>query len=152
VKTFIQRFGEKTLGVLHGFDRIRCRGTRRFLANGAGMLGYLGQRGVLLKDCKAFAGNLTAQVRQAAEEGALSQGRPVEYLPNSALDKEAWAREVAARDGIHEGLIGVRKSVECCWSYEVGPNRAQKKLDLRGKPSKCLHYYHYFRDPQVGLV
>jgi hypothetical protein len=152
VKTFIQRFGEKTLGVLHGFDRIRFRGTRRFLANVAGMLGYLWQRGVLLKDFKAFAGNLTAQVRQAAEEVAVSQGRPVEYLPNSAMDKEAWARGVAARDGIDEGLIGVLKSVECCWSYEVGPNRAQKKLELRGKPSKCLHYYHYFRDPQVGLV
>ena len=152
MKTFIQRFGEKTLGVLHGFDRIRFRGTRRFLANVAGMLGYLWQRGVLLKDFKAFAGHITAQVRQAAEDVARSQGRPVEYLYNSALDKEAWAREVAARDGIDEGLIGVLKSVECCWSYEVGPNRAQKKLELRSKPSKCLHYYHYFRDPQVGLV
>jgi len=152
MKNFIERFGKSILGVVHGFDRIRFRGTRRFLANAAGMLGYLWQRHVLLKDFKAFAGNITAQVRQAAEEVATSQGRPVEYLHNSDMDKEAWARELAQRNRIHQGLIGVLKSVERCWSYEVGPNRAKQKLELRGKPSKCLHYYHYFNDADVGLV
>ncbi len=152
MKTFIQRFRKNILGFLHGFDRIRFRGTRRFLANVSGMLGYLWQRQVLLKDFKAFAGNITAQVRQAAEETAISRGRPVVYLHNSQMDKEAWARQVAQRDGIRQGLIGVLKSVECCWSYQVGPNRAKKKLELRGGPMKCLHYYHYFQDAAVGLV
>jgi hypothetical protein len=152
MRTFIQRFGQSILGRLHGFDRIRFRGTRRFLANVAGMMGYLWQRQVLLKDFKAFAGNVTAQVRQAAEETALRQGRPIEYLHNSDMAKEDWARNIAKRDGIHQGLIGVLKSVECCRSYEVGPNRAEKKLELRSKPSKCLHYYHYFMDPEVGLT
>jgi hypothetical protein len=152
VKTFIQRFAGKILGTLHGFDRIRFRGTRRFLANVAGMLGYLWQRHVLLKDFKAFAGNITAEVRQAAEDEGVKQGRPIEYLHNSVMDKEAWARKLAQQDGIKQGLIGVLKAVESCWSYEVGPNRAEKKLELRGKPSKCLHYYHYFMDPEVGLA
>jgi hypothetical protein len=137
---------------LHGFDRIRFRGTRRFLANVSGMLGYLWQRQVPLKEFKAFAGDLTAQVRQAAEEVASSRGRPVVYLHNSHMDKEAWARQLAQRDGIRQGLIGVLKSVECCWSYQVGPNREKKKLELRGGPMKCLHYYHYFQDADVGLV
>jgi hypothetical protein len=152
VKTFIQRFGSKILGVLHGFDRIRFRGTRRFLANVAGMMNFLWHRQVLLKDFKAFAGNITTEVRQAAEEVAVNKGRPIEYLHNSDMKKEDWARQVAKRDGIREGLIGVLKAVECCWSYEVGPNRPKKKLELRGKPSKCLHYYHYFMDPEVGLT
>lgn len=152
MKTFIQRFGSNILGVLHGFDRIRFRGTRRFLANVAGMMNFLWHRQVLLKDFKAYAGSITAEVRQAAEEIAVKEGRPVDYLHNSVMDKEAWARQLAKRDGIQQGLIGVLKAVECCWSYEVGPNRAKKKLELRGKPSKCLHYYHYFMDPEVGLT
>lgn len=152
MKTFIQRFATKILGVLHGFDRIRFRGTRRFLANVVGMMNFLWHRQVLLKDFKAFAGNITAQVRQAAEDVAGKDGRPIAYLHNSDMDKEAWARRVAKRDGIQQGLVGVLKAVECCWSYEVGPNRAKKKLELRGKPSKCLHYYHYFLDPNVGLT
>lgn len=152
VKTFIQRFGKNILDVLHGFDRIRFRGTRRFLANVAGMMNFLWHRQVLLKDFKAFAGDISAEVRQAAENEAVKQGRPIEYLHNSVMDKEAWARKIGKRDGIQQGLIGVLKAVECCWSYEVGPNRAEKKLELRGKPSKCLHYYHYFMDPEVGLT
>lgn len=152
MKTFIQRFGQDILGVLHGFDRIRFRGTRRFLCNVTGMMAYLWQRQVLLKDFKSFAGDLTAEVRHAAEEVAVQAGRPILYLPNSAMDKEAWARDLARQDGIQQGLIGVLKSVECCRSYEVGPNRAEKKLELRSKPSKCLHYYHYSMDPEVGLV
>jgi hypothetical protein len=152
VKIFIQRFGANILDVLHGFDRVRFRGTRRFLANVAGLMNFLWQRQVLLKDFKAFAGAITAEVRQAAEATAVSQGRPVHYLPNSDMDKDAWARQLAKRDGIQQGLIGVLKAVECCRSYEVGPNRVEKKLELRSKPSKCLHYYHYFMDPQVGLT
>ena len=94
MKTFIQRFGKNILGVLHGFDRIRFRGTRLFLTTVTGMLSYLWHRQVLLKDFKAFAADLTAQVSQAAEETALSQGRPVVYVPNGDMDKEAWAREI----------------------------------------------------------
>lgn len=152
MKSFIQRFGTTILGILHGFDRLRFRGTRRFLANVRGMLGYLWQRQVLLKDFKAYAGNLTARVRTAAEQVAHDHGRPLVYLPNSQMDKEAWARDLAQRDGIRHGLIGVLKSVENCWSYTVGPNRDSKRLELRGGPSRCLHYYHYFQDPEVGLV
>jgi hypothetical protein len=152
VKTFIQRFGQEILGVLHGFDRMRFRGTRRILANVSGMMSFLWQQQVLLKDFKAFAGTRTAEVRRAAEEGAVQQGRPVEYLHNNVMKKEDWARDLAKRDGIQHGLIGVLKAVESCWSYEVGPNRAKQKLELRGKPSKCLHYYHYFMDREVGLV
>jgi hypothetical protein len=51
----------------------------------------------------------------------------LEYLHNSVMDKEAWARKIAKRDGIQQGLIGVLKAVEGCWSCEVGPDRAEKK-------------------------
>jgi hypothetical protein len=152
MKTFIQRFGQSISGILHGFDRIRFRGTRRFLANTAGMMNFLWQRQILLKDFKEFAGNLTAQIRRAAEAQAVQEQRPVQYLRTSVMNKEAWARQVAQRDGIGQGLIGVLKSVERCWSYQVGPNRDRQRLELRGGPSKCLHYYHYFQNPEVGLL
>jgi hypothetical protein len=151
VKTFIQRFGKNILGDLHGFDRLRFRGTRRFLANVVGMMNFLWQRQVLLKDFKAFAANITTEVRRAAEDVAAQQKRPVVYLHNSDMEKETWARDLAKQDGIQQGLIGVLKSVECCWSYDVRRNRDKKELELLGKPSKCLHYYHYFLDPEVGL-
>jgi hypothetical protein len=46
--------GSKIRGALYGFDRIRFRGTRRFLANVTGMMNFLWHQQVLLKDFKAF--------------------------------------------------------------------------------------------------
>lgn len=152
MKTFIQRFVASISGILHGFDRVRFSGLRRWLSNVMGMRNFLWHRDVLLKDFKAFAGNITAELRQAAEEVALKEGRPVVYLHNGAMDKESWARASCQRDGIQQGLIGVLKAVERCTSYEVRANRATKKLELRRQPSKCLHYYHYFMDQEIGLV
>jgi hypothetical protein len=152
MKSFIQRFGGKILGVLHGFDRVRFRGTKRFLANVKGMVNFLWQERVLLKDFKGYASAITERVRQAGEEVAVRQGRPVEYFASSKTDKDAWARATAQRDGIRQGLIGVVKCVEPCWSFEIHRDREKKQIDLRGFEGKCLHYYHYFQDPELGLL
>lgn len=152
MKSFIRRFAEKVLGVLHGFDRIRLRGTKRFLANAKGMLNFLWQEEVLLKNFKEYAGAITNKVREAGEQEAIRQGRPLEYFASSKTDKESWARQIAKRDGIREGLIGVLKCVEPCWSYEIHRNRDKKQIDLRGFEGKCLHQYHYFQDPDLGLL
>jgi hypothetical protein len=149
---FIQRFAGNILGVLHGFDRVRLRGTKRLLAHVGGMLNFLWQEQVLLKHFKSYAKGITQEVRQAGERVAMEQGRPVEYLASSKTNKEAWAKEIAQRDGIRQGLIGVVKCVEPCRSYEVGPNRDKKELELRSVSSKCLHFYHYFQDPELGLL
>jgi len=152
MESFIRRFAGKILGVLHGFDRVRLRGTKRLLAHVGGMLNFLWQEQVLLKHFKKYAMGITEELRQAGEQVAIQQGRPVEYLASSKTDKEAWAKAIAKRDGIRQGLIGVVKCVEPCRSYEVGPNRDKKELELRNVSSKCLHFYHYFQDPELGLL
>lgn len=152
MKAFIQRFAGKILGVLHGFDRLRLRGTKRLLAYSGGLFNFLWQEQVLLKGFKKYAQGITETLRQAGEQVALRQKRPVVYFGSSNTSKEAWAKKIAKRDGIRQGLIGVVKCVERCRSYEVGPNRETKELELRNVPSKCLHFYHYFQDAELGLL
>jgi hypothetical protein len=53
--TFLQRFGSKVIGVLHGFDRLRFRGSNRALCHGAGILAFLCWAKVLLKDFGRYA-------------------------------------------------------------------------------------------------
>src|ERR1700756_3989086 len=152
MKEFIQRLGTSVLGVLQGFDRLRLRGTKRLLASVQGMSSYLFQRHILLKDFKAHALELTAQIRQATEKIAADAARPLLYLSSSSQDKEALARQLAARDGISQGLIAIFSCVEPCWTYAIHRNRATRHIDLQGGIRKCLHYYHYFLDPQRGLL
>ena len=47
---FIQKYREKVTGVLSGFDRLVLKGTIRFLSYTTGMMNFLYDMGILLKD------------------------------------------------------------------------------------------------------
>lgn len=152
MKRFLRQHADQISGVLSGFDRLRFRGTLRWLAYTAGMRSFLSCLGVYLKDFKTYVQGVTDQIRDAAEQVAHAEGRRVIYLNSSAISKEERARDIAERDGIHEGLICVFSAVEPCFSYEIHRNRESRLLELQGRPQKCLHYYFYFQDPQFGFM
>jgi hypothetical protein len=150
--TFVQRHAARVIGVLHGFDRVRLRGTLRWLANCRGLMNYLYAVKVLLKDFTDYAKQATDQIRDASHEVAAAAGRPVEYLNSSSISKEERAREIARRDGVTEGLICVLTSVDPCISYRVSRNREKKELELRCERMKCLHHYFYYLDRELGFL
>jgi hypothetical protein len=150
MQSFLQRYAPRIHGVLHGFDRLRFRGTFRDLAFNRGMSGFLFAVGVAFKNFSSYVNQTTQQVRQATSDLAQAAGRPLE--PFRTSDKEAHARAVAKRDGITSGLIGIFSATESCFSYEVRSNRASRRLELFMRPRKCLHYYHYHLHPQFGLM
>ena len=149
---FVQRHADKVTGVLHGFDRLRFRGTLRNLMFIEGMSEFLWRSKVLLKDFKTYFTGVTRQVKAAIEQTAQQAGRPVHYQASSNTDKEAIARKIAAADHIEEGLICVLSCIENCQSFEVRPNRKLKQLELRFVPRKCLHYYFYMQHPRFGFM
>ena len=91
---FIQRHQADVIGVLHGWDRLRLQGTLRSLYHPSVMEYYLKRAGVLWKDFKSFATDLTDRIRQAGTALAEKQGRPMIYLPSSRTKKEPIALEV----------------------------------------------------------
>ena len=149
---FIMRHQKSIRGVLSGFDRLRFRGTLRWLANTAGMKNFLWTVRVLLKQFGTYSMDITNQIKTATTEIAEEARRPVVYVDNSHERKEDIARRIAKTDGVSEGLIAVLTAVEPCMSYEVGPNAKTKRLELRSKRRKCLHQYFYFQDREWGLM
>jgi hypothetical protein len=149
---FIEKFGGQIQGVLAGFDRLVFRGTLRRIVYDAGMKSYLWQNQVLLKDFGKHVERTSQQLKAASLQAAGQAGRPVQYLPSNQVSKEEIARGIAAKDQIQQGLVCVLTSVEPCWSFEVGPNRETKKLELAGKPRKCLFLYHYWMHPEFGFM
>jgi hypothetical protein len=152
MQSFIQRHSSQVIGVLSGFDRVRLRGTLRWLSNERGMFGYLQAVSVLLKDFTAYAKGITEQIRRRTESDAKLAGRPVIYLSSSQSSKEEMAREIAKKDNIHEGLVCVITCVEPCYYHSISRNREKKRLELRYQFGKCLHQYHYLQDPQLGFL
>jgi DNA-binding MarR family transcriptional regulator len=152
MKTFLQRFGEKIRGILSGFDRVRFRGTKRWIACASGMVGYMKKLGVRLEDFDRFVEKSTKVLRQGVEEGARKAGRPIIPLLGSDERKQEKAQQLAVRDGIKEGLIGVFSCVEPCCTFGIGRNGETGALSMQRRERKCLHYYHYYAHPEMGLV
>lgn len=150
--SFVQAHPQDVIGVLHGWDRLRLQGTLRSLYHADVMKYYLRKSGVLWKDFKRFATGLTEGIRQAAVALAQKEHRPMKYLPAGSTSKEAVALEMAQRQGVVSGLVGVLSCVEPCRTWFVRGNRETKKLELKLQWGKCLHLYFYFIHPQLGWL
>jgi hypothetical protein len=151
MQQFIEKHRRDIIGVLSGWDRIRFRGTIRDLSYVSGMMSWLWDRQVLLKNFKSFALDLTGALKECVLGVARASGQAVRYLASSALSKEELVRELLQREGLTEGLVCVLSCVEPCQSYDLHRNRDTKHIDLRPAVRKCLHWYLYFLDRQLGL-
>jgi hypothetical protein len=152
MKSFIEKHQKNIIGVLSGWDRIVFRGTLRLVANLAGMNSYLSYLGILMKDFKQYAQEKTAALIQASVAKAEQGGRPNQYLYSSRTNKEQVALDIAARDGVKEGLICILRTVEPCMTYQLHGNRQTKTLDLELFQGKCMHLYHYWYDAYFGFM
>ena len=149
---FVAKHADQVTGTLSGFDRLVFRGTLRMLAHRGGLMSYLSQVGVLIKEFGEHAQRLTGQLRDASTELARQMTRPMQYLASSAASKEEIARRIAAADGIEHGLICILRAVEPCLSYEVVRNRASRHIEIEPRHRKCLFLYHYQMHPQFGFM
>jgi hypothetical protein len=150
MKSFLSRFGSFILFVLSGFDRLRFRGESRLLNHALGVNSYLIQRRILLKDFAEHAQALTETLRLQTLASAKKLDVPVLHLNSPDQDKEAAALQLARRHHKTQGRIALLTCVEGCRSYRIRKNTAGL-IEVRKEPSKCLHYYHYFQHPRVGL-
>ncbi len=144
-------YGDRIMGAIKGFDRIRFRGTLRWLANPDGLRRFLSMSHVLLKDFGVWAQAKTDLVRQSCAEQAEALGIPMLYLRSSNVDKDALARRIAGEKNIADGPICQLSVVEPCMAPSIEGNRASKQLELNYRQRKCVFIYHYFDDPLVGL-
>ncbi len=150
MQAFLRRFGQFVVGVLHGLDRLRFRGSKRQICHVAGVASWLGAMRILLKDFKCWAKDTTVSLCQRMEKSAAEAGL-YRFLNNSQDNKEETALQMAAEQKRTEGLIAVLGCVEPCQVIQVRGNPQIKKLELRVELGKCKHYYHYYLDRRYGL-
>lgn len=148
---FIKKHEAQVRGVISGWDRIRFRGTLRVLAVVPGLVSWLGEQGVLLKQFGDFSLGLTETLKSSVESVAALAGRKIQYLASSLLSKEALVEELLRRENIEHGLVCVFSCVEPCQSFDVRRDREKKQIDLVRSLRKCLHWYLYYLDSTWGL-
>jgi hypothetical protein len=96
-------------------------------------------------------------VAEHVRAAARAEGRPVVYFEharagNLDLKKDDYARRIAERDGITEGIVCEISAIEPCRSFQVSRYATTGKLEIRSRERKCLHHYLYLVDPEFGFM
>jgi hypothetical protein len=149
---FMRRHSAEIEGVLDGFDRVLFRGVLRSINYERGLDKFLGAKRILLKDFKRFVSGCTAGIAAHAEAVARDSGRPYIYLESSGLRKDDYARGIAARDDVREGLICVLAVVEPCRTADLAYDKGTNRLRIIFRQRKCRFFYFYFLDREFGLM
>jgi len=146
-----ERYQDRLLGVLSCYDRIVITGTLPGACYAQGMTSFLYSRGIRIFDYARFAEPLRDRIRAAAVESASAAGATIQHINKPHLRKEDVVAEVVAARGDHPGLVHIISAMEACESYQPWHDKRTGKTFLKPDSGKCLHYYFYFIDAQLGL-
>lgn len=144
-----KRYEDKISGVLSCYDRLVLKGTLPTICYAQGMTGYLIRNNILVFDYTKFADPLREKIRINAEQLAIANNLTIEFIRSSKARKEDIVKKHF--DGEKTGLVYILSAMEACPSYVPWHDKVSHKTFLKGTQGKCLHYYFYFNDPDIGF-
>jgi hypothetical protein len=115
------------------------------------MASRLYQKQVRLFDYPRFAEPFRDQIRENAERLAAEHGLEIEYIRKRNFRKEDRIKEVLAKRGDKPGLIWIFSAMEPCSTFKPWHDKRSGKTFLKSDQGKCLHYYFYLIDEELGL-
>ena len=147
----LDRYTDQIDGILGCYDRVMITGTLVDVAHPDVLTARLYALNIRCFDLKLFAEPLRDQVRDNAILVARQAGLEVEYLERRGLRKEDRIAEILERRGRHPGLVHVFSAMESCKCFKPWHDKKTGKTGLKLTGGRCLHYYFYFIDEQLGL-
>lgn len=148
----LTRYADKIVGVLGCYDRLVLSGTLTAIAYPEAMAGVLRREHIRCFDLAQYVEPIREQIRKNAERLAAEHGLQIQYLPKHDTRKEDIVAEVLARRGRLPGLVHIMSAMETCTTYQPWHDKATGRTGLKFKSGKCLHYYFYCLDPELGLA
>lgn len=147
-----ERYAPQIRGVLSCFDRILITGTLPDICHAEAFTRELNRRHIRIFDFARFAEPLRDAIRETAERVAEGNGLEIEFIRRiKAFRKEDRVQQILAQRGTHPGLVHIFSAMETCASFKPWHDKHSGKTFLKPDSGKCLHYYFYFIDPDLGL-
>jgi len=146
-----EKYADRLHGVLHCYDRIVLTGSLQPFCYAQGMTKYLYAHDIRIFDFAQFAEPLTAEIRQNAEAIAQAAGLTIEFIRKRNFRKEDRIHALLKKRGDQPGLVHIFSALEPCTTYKPWHDKPTGKTFLKPAPGKCLHYYFYFIDAELGL-
>lgn len=146
-----ERYADQLEGILNSYDRIVITGSLMPFCYAQGMTHYLYQQGIRIFDYAQFAEPLRERLRENAEALAETNGMKIEFLRKKEVRKENRIQKILRKRGEQPGLVHIFGAMEACPSYRPWHDKTTGKTYLKPDSGKCLTYYFYFIDRQLGL-
>jgi hypothetical protein len=146
-----ERYGEQISGVLSCFDRVVITGTLPEICYAKAMAQHLRERGFRLFDYTHWAEPLRDEIRQHAEGLAKEAGLAIEFIQRKDFRKEDRIQALLRKRGEHPGLVHIFSAMESCTCFKPWYDKTTEETTLRTREGRCLHYYFYFIDQELGL-
>jgi hypothetical protein len=146
-----ERYHDKIVGTLSCYDRVVIQGTLPDICHGKAMAAHLTAQKVRLFDYPRWAEPLRDEIRENAERVAREEGLEIEFIRRKNFRKEERVKQILAERGDHPGLVHIFSAMERCPSFKPWYDKRTGKTSLKPTEAKCLHYYFYFIDEDLGL-
>jgi len=147
-----EQYKDQIRGILSCYDRIILKGNLPGWSFAAGMTSFLVAHKIRIFDYPEMANHLREEIRQSAERLATLNNIEIEFIRKiKAFRKEDRIQEILNKRGRHPGLVHIFSAMETCTSYQPWHDKKTGQTFLKNDSGKCLHYYFYFIDPELGL-
>jgi hypothetical protein len=150
-KLLTEKYSDELHGVLNCYDRVIISGNLQPFCYAQGMTNYLYQHQIRIFDYARFAEPLTGEIRANAEGLAQENGLTIEFIRKKNFRQEKRVHDILKKRGNQPGLVHIFSALETCPSYQPWHDKKTGKNFLKSGTGKCLHYYFYFIDPDLGL-
>jgi hypothetical protein len=152
VELLTERYQGQIAGTLSCYDRIIIQGTVPRWCYASGMTEYLYQHQIRIFDYPKWAEPLRDSLRAHMERIAAESGIEVEFVRSrKSFRKEEHVKEILESRGERPGVVCILSAMEPCGSYKPWHDKKSHKTYLKPDDGKCLHYYVYFIDEDLGL-
>jgi len=115
-----------------------------------GMTSYMYQHKEKIFDYPRFAEPMKTVIKENAERIAKEENIEIEFVRKGNVRKEDLIKKRLAERGEQPGIVHILSAMEQCPTYQPWHDKSTGKTFLKPTQSKCLHYYFYFIDEQLG--
>jgi predicted transcriptional regulator len=115
-----------------------------------GMTSYMYQQNEKIFDYPRFAEPFKTSIKENAEQIAKENNIEIEFVRKGNIRKEDIIKKKLSERGRQPGIVHILSAMEQCPTYQPWHDKKTGKTFLKSSQSKCLHYYFYFIDEQLG--
>lgn len=147
-----EKYQEQINGTISCYDRVIINGTAGTFGYAGGMTSFFYSQNIKIFDFAKTFMPVTEEIKANAEKLANENGIKIEYIRKTgAFRKDDKIAEIIRRRGTHEGMVHIFSALELCSTYSPWHDKTTGKTYFKNDQTKCLHYYFYFIDKELGL-